>query len=73
MDESPRVTLTRQTLIRYRKGSGKSRSQVALESGLSKHWLEKFEQSVLRNPQSRNLDRLSGYLFAVSNDSTEAA
>jgi hypothetical protein len=35
---------------------------VARESGLTPHWVEKFEQGVLTNPTSRNVDRLRAYL-----------
>lgn len=72
MDESPRVTLARQMLVKYRKSSGKARAQVALESGLSRHWIEKFEQEVLRNPQSRTLDRLIAYLAAAEQSKAAA-
>lgn len=52
----------RDSLIRFRRDSRKSRPVVARESGLTPHWVEKFEQGVLTNPTARNLDKLRAYL-----------
>ena len=56
------ATGLRTSLIKFRRASRKSRPVVASESGLTKYWVEKFEQGVLTNPTARNVDKLRAYL-----------
>jgi hypothetical protein len=54
------VEQTRTLLLKRRKVE--SRAAIAENSGVNKHWLEKFDQGVLQNPTLKNIEALHAYL-----------
>lgn len=62
MDDLEQIVADTKKLLKQRLAH-ESRPVLADHAGVTKHWLEKFDQGAIPNPTIKNLSRLRAYLL----------